>query len=54
MGGLDGSPIEVVGGLLGLALVFALREFLSGALRQAGEDLWEQGRRRGKARRPDE
>ncbi len=52
MGGLEGSPVEVAGGLLLLGLLFALREFLSGALREAGEDAWD--RRRGRRRCRDE
>ncbi len=54
MDGLGGSPWDIAGGLLGLGLLFVLRELASGALREAGEDLWAWGRRRGKQRCPDE
>lgn len=43
---IDGSALQIVGGLLLLAALFVLREFASGALRQAGEDFWERMRRR--------
>jgi hypothetical protein len=41
---IDGSALQVVGGLLLLAALFVLREFASGALRQAGEDFWARMR----------
>lgn len=52
---IDGSALQIVGGLLLLAALFVLREFASGALRQAGEDFWERLRRRppGQATRAD-
>ncbi len=46
MDNLDGSPVQIAGGLLMLAFLFALREFAAGALRQAGEDVWGWGKRR--------
>jgi hypothetical protein len=36
----DLSNLQVVGGFLLLAGLFILREFASGALKEAGKDLW--------------
>lgn len=52
MDGLDGSPAQVIGGALLLVLLFVVREFVSGALRQAGEDAWVRTRKRRKPKCP--
>jgi hypothetical protein len=38
MESLDPSALQVVGGVLTLAVLFVLREFASGALKKAGEE----------------
>src|SRR5215207_2216527 len=43
---LDPSTLQVVGGFLTLVVLFVLREFASGALKQAGEEFWVWARRR--------
>jgi hypothetical protein len=46
MDSLDPSALQVVRGLLLLAMLFVLREFASGALKKAGEEFWVWARRR--------
>jgi hypothetical protein len=36
----DSSSLQVVGGYLVLAGLFVLREITSGAMKEAGKDLW--------------
>ena len=43
---LDPSTLQVVGGWLLIALLFVLREVASGALKEAGKELWERLRQR--------
>ena len=40
------SALQVAGGLVLLLLLFVLREFAAGALREAGKDAWARLRRR--------
>jgi hypothetical protein len=40
MDSLDPSGVQVLGGFLMLTAVFALREIASGALKEAGKELW--------------
>jgi len=40
----DLSNLQVVGGYLALAGIFLLREIASGALKEAGKDLWTWAR----------
>ena len=40
MDSLDPSALQVVGGFLLLAGLFVLREVVSGAMKEAGKDLW--------------
>jgi hypothetical protein len=42
----DVPELQVIGGFLMLAALFVLREFASGALKQAGEEFWLWLRRR--------
>jgi hypothetical protein len=46
MDSLDPSALQVVGGILLLAVLFIIREFASGALKKAGEEFWVWSRRR--------
>lgn len=50
---IEPSTLQVVGGFLMLAGLFVLREIASGALKEAGKDLWNWARhlrRRGRCR----
>jgi hypothetical protein len=40
MESLDPSALKVVGGFVTLAVLFVLREFASGALKEAGKVFW--------------
>ena len=40
MDSLDPSALQLVGGVLTLAVLFVLHEFASGALKKAGEEFW--------------
>lgn len=44
MDSVDPSALQVVGGFLVLAVLFVLREIVSGALKEAGKDLWAWAR----------
>jgi hypothetical protein len=46
----DVSHLQVIGGLLMFAGLFVLREITSGALKEAGKDLWVWARDRGSGR----
>ena len=46
MDSFDPSALQVVGGLLGLAGLFVLREFAAGALKEAGKEFWGWARGR--------
>ncbi len=50
---IDGSALQIVGGILLLAGLFVLREFASGALRHAGEDFWDRIKARRKSNQPE-
>lgn len=54
MDGLEPSALQVVAGFVLLAALFVVREIASGALKKAGEDLWEVIRRRTDSELPDE
>jgi hypothetical protein len=48
---LDPSAFQVVGGMLLLVGLFVLREIVSGALKEAGKDLWGWAKMRRSTRR---
>ena len=50
MDSLDPSALQVFGGILLLAGLFVLRELVSGALKEAGKELWVWARDRGSRR----
>src|SRR5215211_6246482 len=53
---LEPTTLQIVGGVLMLVGLFALREFASGALKKAGEEFWiwvRHRRSRGQAVRSD-
>jgi hypothetical protein len=45
---IEPSSLQVVGGFLMIVGLFVLRELASGALKEAGKDLWIRAKGRGK------
>jgi hypothetical protein len=48
MDNIEPSSLQVVGGFLMIVGLFVLRELASGALKEAGKDLWIRAKGRGK------
>ena len=56
MDNLEPSVLQAVGGVLTLIILFVLRELVSGALKEAGKELWlwTRTRRNGKCQCRDQ
>lgn len=46
MDAIEPSALQVIGGFLMLAGLFVLREIMSGAMKEAGKELWAWARKR--------